>query len=146
MTARQRGAMSTHQPYVGTPHGGGRHGSGAPAMQHELARASRAVQQQYAGAPMLQLHSQHQGVAQHPGPQQHYYAAPPVQHYQGPQYRGPAHTAHGTAYWLLVGWWWEPMAWAGRMLLWLIFPVLGLWRSARKGQRNKESRARRGYR
>lgn len=61
-------------------------------------------------------------------------------------YRGPTRTAHGPGYWLLVGWWWEPLAWAGRMLGWLIFLPFGIWRSARKGRKNREARARRGYR
>lgn len=59
-------------------------------------------------------------------------------------YRGPARTAHGWIYWTLVGWWWEPLCWAGRMLLWLI-PPLGVWRSGRKGRKNRERRERRGY-
>jgi hypothetical protein len=61
-------------------------------------------------------------------------------------YRGPARHAHGPAYWLLVGWWWEPLAWAGRMLLWLFLLPVGVWRSLRKGRRNREARERRGYR
>lgn len=61
------------------------------------------------------------------------------------QYRGPAKNAHGTGYWLLIGWWWEPLAWFGRMCAWLI-PPLGIWRSGRKGRKNREARERRGYR
>ena len=39
----------------------------------------------------------------------------------------PARTAHGAVYWLLVGWWWGPAKWVGRMLLWIfLFPV-GIW-------------------
>lgn len=61
------------------------------------------------------------------------------------EYHGPSRTAHGIWYWLLIGWYWEPVKWLGRMILWLI-PPLGLWRSARHGQRNREARERRGYR
>jgi hypothetical protein len=60
-------------------------------------------------------------------------------------YRGPARHAHGLVYWTLIGWWWEPLCWAGRMLCYLI-PPLGVWRSARKGRKNRESRERRGAR
>lgn len=60
-----------------------------------------------------------------------------------PPYGAPARTAHGTVYWLIVGWWWEPMCWVGRMMLW-IFPPLGIWRSGRKGRKNAEARQRRG--
>jgi hypothetical protein len=59
-------------------------------------------------------------------------------------YRGPAKHAHGWVYWTLVGWYWEPLCWVGRMLLWLI-PPLGAWRSGRKGRKNRERRERRGY-
>ena len=61
-------------------------------------------------------------------------------------YRGPARRAHGKGYWWLVGWWWEPLAWAGRMLLWLAFFPAGIWRSLRKGRKNREARERRGAR
>ena len=59
-------------------------------------------------------------------------------------YQGPARNAHGLVYWLLAGWWWEPITWAGRMLCYLI-PPLGIWRSARHGRKNREARERRGY-
>lgn len=62
------------------------------------------------------------------------------------EYRGPARTAHGGVYWLLVGWWWEPTKWLGRMVLWVVFFPVGLWRSARHGRKNREARERRGYR
>lgn len=58
---------------------------------------------------------------------------------------GPARNAHGVGYWLLVGWWWEPVAWLGRMTLWVLCFPLGLWRSMRKGRKNREARERRGY-
>lgn len=60
-------------------------------------------------------------------------------------YRGPAKHAHGAAYWWLVGWWWEPLKWLGRMSLWLVFFPVGLWRSLRHGRKNREARERRGY-
>lgn len=62
------------------------------------------------------------------------------------EYRGPARTAHGPAYWLLIGWWWEPLTWAGRVLLWLFLLPIGIWRSVRKGRKNREARERRGFR
>ena len=55
----------------------------------------------------------------------------------------PAKYAHGAGYWIFVGWWWEPICWLGRMILWIV-PPLGAWRSVRKGQRNREARMRRG--
>lgn len=61
-------------------------------------------------------------------------------------YRGPARTAHSGAYWLWVGWWWEPTKWSGRVTLWLLFWPLGLWRSIRHHQHKQEARLRRGYR
>lgn len=61
-------------------------------------------------------------------------------------YQGPARTAHGPAYWLLVGWWWLPLAKLGRVLLWMLFWPAGLWRSMRHGRKTRESRERRGYR
>lgn len=60
-------------------------------------------------------------------------------------YQGPAKHAHGAAYWVGVGWWWEPLCWAGRMSLWLLLFPIGLWRSVRKGRKNRELRERRGY-
>jgi hypothetical protein len=61
-------------------------------------------------------------------------------------YRGPAKHAHSTTWWLTVGWWWEPLAWAGRVALWLVFWPVGLWRSLRRGRKQREARERRGYR
>ena len=61
-------------------------------------------------------------------------------------YHGPSRTAHGLVYWLVVGWWWEPTKWIGRVLLWLCCWPLGLWRSIRHGRKNREARERRGYR
>lgn len=55
----------------------------------------------------------------------------------------PARAAHGIVYWLLLGWWWEPLCWAGRMLCWLI-PPIGIWRSARHGRKMQNARLRRG--
>lgn len=55
----------------------------------------------------------------------------------------PARTTHGAAYWLLVGWYWRPLCWAGRVTLWLVFWPLGLWRSWRAGRRRDHLRARR---
>lgn len=65
---------------------------------------------------------------------------------QDTQYQGPAHTAHGWVYWLVVGWWWEPTKWLGRVSLWIVFWPIGLWRSVRHGRKNREARERRGYR
>jgi hypothetical protein len=48
-------------------------------------------------------------------------------------------------YWLLIGWWWEPLAWAGRMLGWVVFLPFGIWRTVRKGRKNREARERRGF-
>jgi hypothetical protein len=67
-----------------------------------------------------------------PAPQQHY--------------RGPARTSHGPTYWLVVGWWWGPTKWLGRVSLWLLFFPLGLWRSIAHGRKGREARERRGYR
>jgi hypothetical protein len=61
-------------------------------------------------------------------------------------YRGPAKTAHGPIYWTLVGWWWGPLKWLGRVLLWLAFWPIGLWRSIRHHQDTQEGKQRRGYR
>jgi hypothetical protein len=61
-------------------------------------------------------------------------------------YRGPDRHAHGKGYWALIGWWWEPLAWLGRMLLWLTFFPAGIWRSLRKSRKNREARERRGIR
>lgn len=46
----------------------------------------------------------------------------------------------GATWWLLVGWWWAPACWAGRVLLWLVVWPLGLWRSLRHGQRKAARR------
>lgn len=61
-------------------------------------------------------------------------------------YQGPARTAHGAGYWLFIGWWLEPLMWAGRMAGWLIFLPFGIWRTVRKGRKNREARERRGFR
>jgi hypothetical protein len=71
---------------------------------------------------------------------------PPRPPYPPPAYRGPAKTAHGPIYWTLIGWWWGPLKWAGRMLLWLFLWPVGLWRSIRHHQDTQEGRQRRGYR
>jgi hypothetical protein len=55
-----------------------------------------------------------------------------------------ARRAHGAAYWILVGWWWGPAKWLGRVLLWLFFFPLGIWRSIRHSQRKTELKALRG--
>lgn len=62
------------------------------------------------------------------------------------EYRGPARTAHGMAYWLLVGWYWAPAKWLGRVTLWVCFFPLGIWRSVTHGRKGREARERRGYR
>ena len=62
------------------------------------------------------------------------------------EYRGPARTAHGWSYWIIAGWWWEPLKWLGRVTLWIVFWPAGLWRSLRHGRKNQEARERRGYR
>ena len=59
-------------------------------------------------------------------------------------YVAPARTAHGLAYWLLVGWWWGPVKWFGRVLLWLVLWPVGLWRSIVHGRSAREARMRRG--
>lgn len=60
-------------------------------------------------------------------------------------YGDPARRAHDARYWWLVGWWWEPLKWLGRVSLWLLFWPVGLWRSLRHGRKNREARERRGY-
>lgn len=62
------------------------------------------------------------------------------------QYRGPARAAHGVGYWIAVGWWWSPAKYIGRVLLWLGFLPLGIWRSVANGRKKREARERRGYR
>jgi len=59
-------------------------------------------------------------------------------------YVAPAHTAHGFIYWLLVGWWWGPTKWLGRVLLWVGFWPVGLWRSIVHGRNTRDSKMRRG--
>ena len=59
---------------------------------------------------------------------------------------GPAYAAHGLWYWLLVGWWWGPTKWSGRVLLWLLFWPLGLWRSMAHHGNARDSKMRRGAR
>ncbi len=58
----------------------------------------------------------------------------------------PARTAHGAVYWLLVGWWWGPAKWVGRMLLWIFLWPVGIWRSLVKSRKTRERRERRGRR
>jgi hypothetical protein len=48
--------------------------------------------------------------------------------------------ANGPAYWLLVGWWWNPLKWLGRVCLWLVLWPIGLWRSLRHGRKKSEQR------
>lgn len=55
----------------------------------------------------------------------------------------PARTAHGAVWWLCIGWWWAPAMWAGRVVWWLVFWPIGLWRSLRHSRRQGERRARR---
>lgn len=45
-------------------------------------------------------------------------------------------------YWLLIGWWWNPLKWMGRVLLWLFAWPLGLWRSMRNNRVKTERRMR----
>ena len=59
-------------------------------------------------------------------------------------YVAPARTAHGLAYWLLVGWWWGPVKWLGRVLLWLVLWPVGLWRSIVHRSDARDARMRRG--
>lgn len=47
----------------------------------------------------------------------------------------------GAFYWIVVGWWWGPLKWAGRVGLWLIMWPIGLWRSVVHGQNKRERRA-----
>lgn len=58
----------------------------------------------------------------------------------------PARAAHGWFYWLSIGWLWEPLAWMGRVTLWLVFLPLGVFLSWRKARANAEGRLRRGVR
>lgn len=59
-------------------------------------------------------------------------------------YVAPARTAHGFWYWILVGWWWGPTKWFGRVLLWLFLWPVGLWRSIAHGRTSREAKMRRG--
>jgi len=61
-------------------------------------------------------------------------------------YVAPAHTAHGIWYWLLVGWWWGPTKFLGRVTLWLFVWPLGLWRSIVNHGNKRDSKMRRGAR
>lgn len=58
----------------------------------------------------------------------------------------PARNAHGPIYWILVGWWWGPIKWVGRVCMWLLFWPLGLWRSIVHGRNARDAKMRRGYR
>jgi hypothetical protein len=60
-------------------------------------------------------------------------------------YQGPARNAHGSAYWLTVGWWWIPAKWLGRVSLWVLFLPLGIWRSVVNGRKKRDARERRGW-
>lgn len=42
---------------------------------------------------------------------------------------------------LFMSWWWEPIKWAGRLLLWVLFFPLGLWRSIRHGANKRDRKA-----
>ncbi|MBI2710306.1 MAG: DUF2510 domain-containing protein [Actinobacteria bacterium] len=55
-----------------------------------------------------------------------------------------ARHAHGLRYWILLGWWWAPLKWLGRVALWLLFFPLGFWRSYANHDRKKELRQQRG--
>lgn len=61
-------------------------------------------------------------------------------------YAGPARTAHGFMYWLLVGWYWGPLKWVGRVLLWVFLWPVGLWRSVVHGRKTQNAKVRRGAR
>lgn len=56
----------------------------------------------------------------------------------------PARNAHSTAYWIFVGWWWNPAKWLGRVLLWVFLLPVGIWRSVANHSKKKEARQRRG--
>lgn len=45
------------------------------------------------------------------------------------------------AWWLIVGWWWAPLAWLGRVLLWVVVWPVGLWRSWRHGRKRQARQA-----
>lgn len=57
-----------------------------------------------------------------------------------------ARFAHGFWYWVLLGWWWCTLKFLVRVILWLTFWPLGLWRSHVNQQKKQASRIRRGYR
>lgn len=57
----------------------------------------------------------------------------------------PARTAHGPVYWLLIGWWWAPAKWVGRVSLWVFLLPVGIWRSVRHGRKVRDERHRRGW-
>lgn len=61
-------------------------------------------------------------------------------------YAAPARTAHGPIYWLIIGWWWGPIKWAARVVLWVFVWPLGLWRSLAHGRKVQNSKERRGAR
>lgn len=82
-----------------------------------------------------------------PGPAHQEPVVAPVQtvHVYHHQPVAAAH-AHSLTYWLLLGFWWAPTKWLGRVILWLTFWPLGLWRSHRAAQRKTELKVRRGQR
>lgn len=55
----------------------------------------------------------------------------------------PARTAHGLAWWLLLGWYWAPLKWLGRVSLWLVFFPAGLWRSIVHSRNTRDAKMRR---
>ena len=59
-------------------------------------------------------------------------------------YAAPAHMAHSPLYWALIGWWWGPTKWVGRVLLWVVFWPVGLWRSIVHGRDTRDAKMRRG--
>ena len=46
---------------------------------------------------------------------------------------------HGTAYWLLVGWWLQPVVWIIKPLLWILFGwnFMLLWRASHPIKKTK---------
>lgn len=61
-----------------------------------------------------------------------------------PVYAAPAATSHGAGYWIFVGWWWGPAKFLGRLLLWIVFCPVGLWRSIVHHTDKRHDRMRRG--
>ena len=61
------------------------------------------------------------------------------------EYVPPAKTAHGPTYWVLVGWWWAPLKWLGRVALWVVFFPLGIWRSVVHSRKTRDAKTRRGH-